>query len=479
LSKKETGEQLNTLSADTGMSWKRSMITGIHDPAIRLRCFVACSSWRFFLFVPMLALVFPGDSCASQAIPGEAQAGLFYTITHLHPAAYFILFLILLLSVANLIFQFGLTGLLRPVWFLVSLVRGLSEDHGGPPVLRGLTRARFGNPAVRGNNEPTSGIGKSDNRDVPVILVRKMEKSDEAPSMPHAPTPLEGVNHPLPKLSSASSQRSGAPRVMGSDREQKASASEFKFSSAVDVPSQEEIERREKSQLIVAGSVTGVDGKAIPSVIVYLTNEEGDRVGQSCRSKPETGEFKVLINEPGTYRINGYKRGYVMDQNEPMALPIESGKIEGLNFHMIPEGCIVTGSLVMDDDEKGVSDHEVTCVCRSENYSRSVKTDDNGRFQINGLPVNSQCILEVRAPDGNLLTRTDAFQTVQKREVRKKIRIDSVAPVSQLEPEQPASAGLESEPSPEEEGGTPEQASEQPHTSKLPPGNGSSAPAAP
>lgn len=455
------------------------MITGIHDPVIKLRCFVECSRWRSVLFALVFTMVFPGESSASQAIPGEAQAGLFYTLTHLHPAAYFILFLIFLLSVANLIFQFGLSNLLRPLAYLLSLVRGTSEDHDGPPVLRDITRARFENPVVGGNDTPTGRAGKSSNREVSVVSVRRIGKTGEAPSVTLTPTPLEGLNHALPKLSGPSSQQSGAPRVMGSDHEPKSSASEFKFSSAVDVPSPEEVERREKTQLAVSGTVTGADGKAISSVIVYLSDEAGNRVGQSCRSMAETGEFKVLINEPGTYRINGYKRGFVMDQNEPLPLPIESGKIEGFNFRMIPEGCLVTGSLVVENGEGEVSDHEVTCVCRSDDYSRSVKTDANGQFQINGVPVNSECVLEVRGRDGNLLTRTDAFQTVQKREMHRKIRIDSVAPESQPEPEPLATADSEPEPSSEEGSGPIEQSSEQRCASKLPPGNGSSAPAGP
>ena len=71
------------------------------------------------------------------------------------------------------------------------------------------------------------------------------------------------------------------------------------------------------------------------SVIVYLTDEEGNRVGQSCRSMPDTGEFKVQVNHPGRYQLHGYKRGFVMGEGEPVLLPIESGKIEGFNLHMI------------------------------------------------------------------------------------------------------------------------------------------------
>jgi hypothetical protein len=44
----------------------------------------------------------PALCWATPVIPGETQPSVIYVLTHLHPAAYFILFLIFLLSLANL-----------------------------------------------------------------------------------------------------------------------------------------------------------------------------------------------------------------------------------------------------------------------------------------------------------------------------------------------------------------------------------------
>jgi len=198
---------------------------------------------------------------------------------------------------------------------------------------------------------------------------------------------------------------------------------EFKFSSAVDVPSREEVERREKTQLVVSGAVHGPDGKGMSSVIVYLTDTTGNRVGQSCRSMPETGEFKVLIGEPGQYVLRGYKRGFVMEVSEPVLLPIESGKIEGYNFRMIPEGCLVSGKLVASDTGEELAGYEVTCACATSESVRTAITDSTGQFRIQGVPAKLECYLEISDHDGNLLMRSSPFQTVQKKEHYVEIRI--------------------------------------------------------
>jgi hypothetical protein len=363
-------------------------------------------------------------------IPGEGQTGFFYTVTHLHSAAYFILFLVFVLSVVNLLFQFGISRLTKPVSFLFSFLRRDSDVSEGPPVLKGLKRSRIGTAMPQTGGQARRTAGNQMPRDQAVISVRKMEKSDQAPSAAVTPTPLDGVNHALPNLSEPSTRQSGAPRIRASQPDPKTSVSEFKFSSAVGVPTPEEVERREKTHLVVTGSVLGSDGKGVPSVIVYLTDEEGKRVGQSCRTMPETGEFRVLINEPGKYRISGYRRGFIMEQGEPPHLPIESGKIEGFNFRMITEGCFVSGRVVREAGGEPLPGHEVSCICRSDNYSRSASTDADGEFRISGVPVNSECFLEVRGDAGELRITTDTFQTVQKREIYSEIKVADPAPES-------------------------------------------------
>lgn len=378
---------------------------------------------RITSFLLWVLLVLPTDLLAGQTIPGEGQAGLFFTVTHLHPAAYFVLFLVFLLSVANLVFQYGISRLTRPVSFLFSFLRGTSDAYEGPPVLKGLHRSRIRTSVPETGGYTGRASGSLATRDEAVISVRKVTKTVQTPSVTVTPTPLEGVNHALPDLTDLPSRQAGSPRVKGPHPDRKTSATEFKFSSAVDVPTPEEVERRERTHLVISGSVLGPDGKGIPSVIVYLTDEEGNRVGQSCRSMPDTGEFKVLINEPGKYRLYGYKRGYVMEEGAPPPLPIESGKIEGFNFRMIPEGCVVFGRVVREDTGKGLPEHEVSCVCRADNYSRSCRTNIEGEFRISGVPVNSECFLEVRGEGGVLRTTTDTFQTVQKRELYSEIRV--------------------------------------------------------
>ncbi|MFH1113257.1 MAG: carboxypeptidase-like regulatory domain-containing protein [Pseudomonadota bacterium] len=419
-----------------------------HPPLHKSPTLIRRSWCRFTLLMLWAAAAPAADLLAQQRIPGEVPTGLFHTVTHLHPAAYIILLFVFLLSAVNLVFQFGLSRLIRPFLSLVSIFRRESDMSVVPPVLKGLKRSRIGNARPESETRTRRSSGNFMPRDEAVIAVRRPAKPVQTSSATVIPTPLEGVNHPLPALTEPSSREPGTPRVAVSHSDRKMPSSEFKFSSAVDVPTPEEIERREKTQLMVSGSVLGPDGKGVPSVIVFLTDEEGNRVGQSFRSMPETGEFKVLINEPGKYRLNGYKRGFVMDLSDPPKIPIESGKIEGFNIRMIPEGCVVSGRVIREDGGTGISGREVTCICRANNYSRSAETDSDGHFRISGVPVNSECFLEVKDREGDLPTATDTFQTVQKKELYSEIRI--AAP----RPESPAGLQVSEDPGQETPGAT-------------------------
>jgi hypothetical protein len=205
--------------------------------------------------------------------------------------------------------------------------------------------------------------------------------------------------------------------------EKRSATADFRFSAAVDLPSTEEQERREKEQLVVTGTVTGPDGKGISSVIVYLTDEQGNRIGQSGRSLAETGEFKVLVNEPGRCFLNAYKRGYILEVPELKILPVESGKIEGYELKMLPEGCVVYGTLFRDPDGAALPGVEVTCVSRTGEFSRSTVTDADGRFKISAIPVNSECHLEILSAEGKVIGLSPAFETVQKKEIFQDLRI--------------------------------------------------------
>ena len=180
---------------------------------------------------------------------------------------------------------------------------------------------------------------------------------------------------------------------------------------------------------MVSGSVTGPDGRGIASAIVYLTDSEGNRIGQSCRTQADTGEFKVLVNEPGTYFLNVYKRGHVLESSDPMPLPIESGKIQGYRVRMIPEGCVVQGRVTTQGGTRVVPDVQVTCQCRAKEYSRSGRTDTEGRFRLSGIPINSECFLEVVRRDGKVMVRSNTFETVQRKDIHQ----DLIIPVESLE----------------------------------------------
>ncbi len=338
---------------------------------------------------------------AADAAHWGPHVGLLYAVTHLHPLAYFILFLIVVLSVANLFVQGWISPESWPLNRILSLMSRTASLPFGKTFAKNPTRPTRDSSltVVRGGPDELGGV----------IGTPRPVNAAEYPSNVHPPTPLDGLNHPIPRLSNRISAQTGAPRMVEQSAEKKPLTQDFKFSATVDLPSPEELERREKEQLVVSGSVSGPDGRGIASSIVYLTDGDGNRIGQSCRTQAETGEFKVLVNEPGRYFVNVYKRGYVLENSETMALPIESGKIEGYRVRMIPEGCIVQGRVATQGGSRLVPDVLVKCLCRTGDYSRSARTDTEGRFRMSGIPINSECWLEVLRNDQEVIRALTRF----------------------------------------------------------------------
>jgi hypothetical protein len=380
------------------------------------------ASW-FPLILFSACSLLPNLCQGASTIPGEGQHGFFYAVTHLHPVVYLVLFLIAVLSAINLVVQ-GWVPL--RVWQFsridnFSPKMGKKGSHGSPG--QGLERARSGS-----SGKPTSGKAGRDQpgqrgRDEGIVGVRRVAKGSDPRTAVNIPTPMEGVNHSLPQFAASGEAQTGTPRILERETDQKPPSQEFKFSSAVDLLSHEEMERREKEQIVVSGTVKGPDGRGIASVMVYLIDQAGNRVGQSSRSARDTGEFKVLVNEPGRYALTGYKRGFIMESSEPLILPIESGKIEGFNFRMMTEGCLVHGRVLVEGETAGVPDLEVTCICADGAFSRSDHTDPAGEFRISGVPLASKCFIEAYRTDGEVLARSAPFETLHKKEVYRKIAI--------------------------------------------------------
>jgi len=249
-----------------------------------------------------------------------------------------------------------------------------------------------------------------------ILAVRKATGTQETSPL-SIPTPLDGINHKLPQLSAHGVPQPGATGMVEAKVSQEAAATEFKFSSAVDLPSQEELERREKGQLVVSGTVLDAVGEGIDSVVVYLTDEQGNRIGQSCRSASGTGEFKVLVNEPGRYAVRAYKRGLILDAGEPEPLPIESGRIEGYAIRMIPEGCLVHGKVINQTAASLTAECEIQLHVRGQETVRSVFSDSAYGFRINGVPNHVECRLHVIDTAGSLLATSPWFETGEKREI--------------------------------------------------------------
>jgi hypothetical protein len=374
------------------------------------------------LALALTAFAIENSWAAGPTAPGEQNGGILYALTHLPVAAYIILFLISALSVANLVYQARFSPSGRPLSTLWTLVGGRDRRSEGGWSLTGLKAkgsrlARFGRA-----HAPTSISTTKELASDGILAVRKVEKTQGASSQ-SIPTPLDGINHRLPQFSSQGGAQPGAPSALIPKAHQDHAITEFKFSSAVDLPSPEELERREKEQLTVSGAVLGSDGEGIDSVVVYLTDEQGTRIGQSCRSASGTGEFKVLVNEPGRYILRAYKRGLIADGGEPEPLPIEAGRIEGFTIKMIPEGCQIHGKVINETAAPLTAGCEIRLDVRGHEGFRSVFTDSTYGFKILGVPHNAECRLQVLDRTGRILAASRWFETGEKKEMTMNVAV--------------------------------------------------------
>ena len=371
-----------------------------------------------FLIVGALlsGLLFSECFSANAFVPGKERLGLFYAITHLPMFAYGTLFLIFCLSAINLLLQIifsrdwptRLLDLFYPKGVTIHPIRGFPKKPG----------YRHGS-REQGTHKTTTGP-----RYDGVVAVRTITK-DRDQSTLFPPTPLDGSNHRLPKFGPMMDQSSVEAPSLKKDEPKLPPFREIIY-SAVDVPSQEELKRREKQRLVVSGSVIGPDGKPLESAVVYLADVDGNKVGQSCRSNDENGFFKVLVNEAGTYLVHAYKQGYAMADDKPKPVPVQSGKVDGLVVKLVSQECLIKGRAILEDGNLPLPDIEIKCVCRSEGFVGTSRTDEGGNFRLPNVPMNSECYLEAIDQSGNILAKTNGFETVQKKQLYKDIRIPLV-----------------------------------------------------
>jgi hypothetical protein len=368
----------------------------------------------FFLLV-VTALWAPICDAATD-LADDNPAGFLYALTHLHPIAYLILLLIFVLSVVNLASQ----GLISSKRWPISLLRDRWRKIGK----KVFARRTAGGPARGSGATAAHGGGLSPREaESSVVQVRAQAKKEGVPDEVGIPTPLDGINHPMPHFAPRGQAQVDVTPVTGPVSAEIFTPKVFKVQSAVDVIGAEERERREKKQLVVSGSVTDERGEGIGSVIVYLTDESGQRHGQSCRTRTETGDFKVIADKPGRYLLHTYKRGYTQENERPLALPAEAGRIAGLNVTMIPELCSVEGQVVDEVSGVPMAGVRVNCVCRGDLFSCSGTTDAEGEFLLTGIPINSECQLQVIGPDNRVLGWSLPFETVQKKIIHQDVII--------------------------------------------------------
>ncbi len=360
--------------------------------------------------------------CHAVDLADEGPLGLLYAVTHLHPIAYLILFLIFVLSVVNLASRGVISGRRWPISLFESWrkagKKAFARRTVRVPARRHTATAAHGE--ARSPSEPESSV----------MQVRGQAKKVSSRDQVDIPTPLDGINHPMPRFAPRAPAEIDARQMTGPVAADVFTPKVFKVQSAVDVIGPEEKERRERKQLIVSGSVTDERGDGIGSVIVYLTDESGQRHGQSCRTRAETGEFKVIADKPGKYLLHTYKRGYTQENERPLALPAEAGRIAGLNVTMIPEACSVEGQVLDELSGVPMAGVRINCVCRGDLFSCSGTTGPEGEFLLTGIPIKSECQLQVIGPDNSVLGWSLPFETVQKKIIHQDVMISNAEEAS-------------------------------------------------
>jgi hypothetical protein len=115
-----------------------------------------------------------------------------------------------------------------------------------------------------------------------------------------------------------------------------------------------------------------------------------------------------------------------MAGDRPISVPVESGRIEGLVINLVTQGCLVQGRVILEDGAVPLPNIQVKCICKSEGFVGTCSTDEVGYFRLSNVPINSECFLEAIDLSGNTLAKTEVFETVQKKQLYKDIKIPMV-----------------------------------------------------
>lgn len=364
----------------------------------------------------MVAIIARSQVFGADLAPGEENTGFFYYLTHLRPGAYFILILIFLLSIGNLYYQYITPG--------GALHYG--TPSGSQDLIENQEQDELDDDETEYESELARRMDSLDREADTIVAVRKITPDQEdQKSDQDQPTPLEGVDHPLPSFtitidrSNHRDSESEPEKTQETEEDDGVFKPHFRFASMIDPDVAESREQTAQEELQVSGFVLERNDEPVPGALVFLIDEEGARIGQSSRSQPGTGAFTALAQEPGKYRLNAHKRGMRLVDKNPIELTKKSGIIEGIVVRMIEEGCKIQGKIVQkfEGDLDSMVRLQVVCKVGPSGFVRSVRPAQDGYYSIIGAPESDSCVLELLDSDGNLITRTEPFETFDGGEV--------------------------------------------------------------
>ncbi len=168
---------------------------------------------RVIFLILLLSSISPALCPASPPIPGETQPGVIYILTHLHPAAYFILFLIFLLSLANLAAHGFIPAKFRWLRRIVGFVGRFEKT-----ILRTVKLQGFGSKKREPATAGSVPVMRAREPESSVLGVRKRPNRSRHGTGRPVLTPLDGINHPMPRF--ASRVAAPVPRKTAPERRQ-------------------------------------------------------------------------------------------------------------------------------------------------------------------------------------------------------------------------------------------------------------------
>ncbi len=175
----------------------------------------------------------------------------------------------------------------------------------------------------------------------------------------------------------------------------------------IDAEAQREATIRLAQGAYVTGSVSTIEGEAVPEVTVRATAEPEGRDTQLpvSASTDEQGDFRLGPLPPGLPLMIGpdwnYRERVVWPEIQAFreTITLEPGETDELEPWVVaPDGLTLRGRVV-DGDGRPVEGAFASCSNALREAEAQATTDADGRFELTGISPGAECIVVAYSPD--------------------------------------------------------------------------------